>query len=110
MEPVAIGADLYNQSLTGTVTKTLNSRATDSDHIPCVIKACSLTTGWTDTGTCPKVLILDHHPADSRTDIADDQNTIQTLTSRMGTGGGNVPLIAEPITFDADSGKDGGGV
>lgn len=103
MEPVAIGADLYNQSLTGTVAKTLNSRATDSDHIPCVIevigadiynlaltgdKACSLTRGgWTSTGTCPKVLILDHHPADSRTDIADDQNTIQTLTSRMGTGG-----------------------
>ena len=48
-----------------------------------------------------RAIILDHHPADSRTDIADDQNTIQTLTSRMGTGGGNVPLIAEPITYDA---------
>lgn len=116
-KPIAIGADLYNQNLTGTVAKTLNSRATDSDHIPCVIevigadiynlaltgdKACSLTSeGWTSTGTCPKVLILDHHPNDSRTGIAEDQQAVQTLTSRMGTGGGNVPLIAEPITYDA---------
>lgn len=72
MEPVAIGADLYNQSLTGTVAKTLNSRATDSDHIPCVIevigadiynlaltgdKACSLTRGGVDKyGNLPKSL------------------------------------------------------
>lgn len=100
----AIGFDAYNQCLTGRVAKTLNNRATDSDHLPCVIevigadiynlaltgdKACSLTSeGWTSTGTCPKVLILDHHPNDSRTDIAEDQQAIQTLTSRMGTGGG----------------------
>lgn len=107
----AIGFDAYNQCLTGRVAKTLNSRATDSDHLPCVVevigvdiynlaltrdKACSLTSeGWTSTGTCPKVLILDHHPNDSRTDIAEDQQAIQTLTSRMGTGGGNVPMILE---------------
>lgn len=33
----AIGVDLYNQSLTGGVSKTLNSIATDSDHVPCVL-------------------------------------------------------------------------
>lgn len=38
-------------------------------------------------------IVLDHHPNDSRTDIAHDQKTVQTLTSRTGTGGGNVPLI-----------------
>lgn len=32
-----IGVDLYNQNLTGGVSKTLNSIATDSDHIPCVL-------------------------------------------------------------------------
>ena len=40
-------------------------------------------------------IVLDHHPMDSRTDIAQDQNTMQTLHHRMGTGGGNVPLIME---------------
>lgn len=40
-----------------------------------------------------EAIIIEHHPNDSRTGIAKDQSTIQTLTSRMGTGGGNVPLI-----------------
>lgn len=34
---VAIGVDLYNQSLTGTVSKTMNSIRSDSDHVPCVL-------------------------------------------------------------------------
>ena len=38
-------------------------------------------------------IVLDHHPMDSRTDIAHDQNTMQTLARNMGAGGGNVPLI-----------------
>lgn len=60
---------------------TVRSINADTDHIPCVI-------------------ILDHHPADSRTDVAEDQKTVQTLTSRMGTGGGNVPMILEPIVLE----------
>lgn len=32
-----IGLDLYNQSLTGLVAKTLSNKATDADHIPCVL-------------------------------------------------------------------------
>ena len=35
----------------------------------------------------PIVLILDHHPNDSRIKIKDD-DICQSLTSRMGTGGG----------------------
>lgn len=31
-----VGVDLYNQCLTG-VFKTLNNRATDADHVPCVL-------------------------------------------------------------------------
>lgn len=31
-----VGIDFYNQSLTGDVAKSLNSIATDSDHVPCV--------------------------------------------------------------------------
>ena len=74
---------------------TLRALKSDNEHIPCVI-------------------IIDHHPNDSRTKIAEDQNNCQakknrlaigvnldvrmglkltgnvavTLTSRMGTGGG----------------------
>ena len=33
----AIGVDLYNQSLTGKVAKTLNAIKSDADHVPCVI-------------------------------------------------------------------------
>lgn len=34
-----MGIDLYNQSVTGNVSKTLNSIATDSDHVPCVTRS-----------------------------------------------------------------------
>lgn len=38
--------------------------------------------------------VVENHPADSRVDLSKD-DTVQTLTSRMGTGGGNVPLILD---------------
>ena len=40
------------------------------------------------------VYAVENHPADSRVNI-DDSGKVQTLTSRMGTGGGNVPLVME---------------
>jgi DNA (cytosine-5)-methyltransferase 1 len=39
---------------------------------------------------------VENHPADSRVNI-DESGTVQTLTSRMGTGGGNVPMVIEPF-------------
>lgn len=65
-----IGVDLYNQCLTGNKAKTLNAIKSDADHVP---------------------VVLESHPNDSRVKI-DDSGSIQTLTSRMGTGGGNVPI------------------
>ena len=44
------------------------------------------------------VYSVENHPADSRVDI-DDTGKVQTLTSRMGTGGGNVPMVMEPTVF-----------
>ena len=41
------------------------------------------------------VYSIENHPADSRVNI-DESGKVQTLTSRMGTGGGNVPMIMEP--------------
>ena len=42
---------------------------------------------------------LEYHPADSRIRIA-ECDVSQTLNSRMGTGGGNVPLIL--VIYDED--------
>ncbi len=42
---------------------------------------------------------IENHPADSRVDI-DESGKVQTLTSRMGTGGGNVPMVLEPVGYE----------
>ena len=39
---------------------------------------------------------VENHPADSRVNI-DESGKVQCLTSRMGTGGGNVPMVMEPV-------------
>ena len=39
-------------------------------------------------------VLIDNHPADSRVSLAKD-DVCQTLSARMGTGGGNVPLVLE---------------
>ena len=73
---VCYGVDAYNQTLTGDKAKTLNSAASDADHIPCTVYS------------------VENHPADSRVNL-DESGKVQTLTSRMGTGGGNVPMVME---------------
>lgn len=45
---------------------------------------CTLTTS--------EYVNIENHPCDSRIRLTDD-DVVQTLSSRMGTGGGNVPLI-----------------
>ena len=39
-------------------------------------------------------VIVENHPNDSRVKISED-GVVQTLSSRMGTGGGNVPMVME---------------
>ena len=51
------------------------------------------------SGSARCVLVLEHHPNDSRLKIAED-DVCQTLNKRMGTGGGNVPLVM--VTDDKD--------
>ena len=59
-------------------------------------------------GVVPAALSVENHPTDGRVKIRED-DTCQTLCSRAGTGGNNVPLVAEPITLKIRSGCDGGG-
>jgi len=48
---------------------------------------------------------IENHPADSRVKI-DDSGQIQTLTGRMGTGGGNVPLVMNERQYALTVGED----
>ena len=41
---------------------------------------------------------VENHPADSRVNV-DYSGKVQCLTSRMGTGGGNVPMVLEPKVY-----------
>lgn len=51
-------------------------------------------------GVVPAAMAVENHPTDSRVKISED-GKVQTLCSRMGTGGNNVPLVAEvePVVF-----------
>ena len=66
--------------------------------------ACNVQEGQAPTLTCthggePAICYsIENHPADSRVDI-DDSGKVQTLTSRMGTGGGNVPMVMEKAVY-----------
>ena len=55
-----------------------------------------------------QVYSIENHPNDSRVKIRDD-NKVQTLSSRMGTGGGNVPMDMYAIENDITPKIDGNG-
>ena len=94
-------------------------RAEHHGHPPCVLDAAGFCTEHSAdsrgigfeteraptlrAGVVPAAIALESHPIDSRIKISDD-GTIQTLTSRMGTGGMNVPLVMK-----IRSGCEGGG-
>lgn len=70
--PAGVGTDGYNGAVSE-VAATLGVN-------------CGMSTGRNG------VMVLENHPADSRVTVSDD-GKVQTLTSRMGTGGNNVPLV-----------------
>lgn len=102
--------------VTEKVTSTLRAEA---HHPPCVMESAgfctehsakSRTIGYEEecsptlrAGVVPAAVALENHPTDSRVKLSEDGN-VQTLTSRMGTGGNNVPLVMK-----IRSGCEGGG-
>ena len=102
--------------VTDDVTTTLRAEA---HHPPCILESAGFCTehssksrsiGYEEetsptlrAGVVPAAVALENHPTDSRVKIAED-GKVQTLTSRMGTGGGNVPLVMK-----IRSGCEGGG-
>ena len=102
-------------------------RAQSHGHPPCVLESAGFCTehsadsrgiGYGEelsptlrAGTVPAAVALENHPTDSRVKMSED-NMVQTLTSRMGTGGGNVPLVmdaATPKTLKIRAGGGNGG-
>ena len=102
-------------------------RAQSHGHPPCVLESAGFCTehsadsrgiGYEEetsptlrAGTVPAAVALENHPTDSRVKVSED-NVVQTLTSRMGTGGGNVPLVmdaATPKTLKIRAGGGNGG-
>lgn len=63
-------------------------------------------------GAVPAAIALENHPTDSRVKIS-REDISQTLTERMGTGGGNIPLVMNQAlpsqTLKIRSGCEGGG-
>ena len=86
-----IGFDDYNFEITGDKTCTLRSGASGG--------ACGVSVGQ-------PVYSVENHPADSRVNL-DESGKVQTLTSRMGTGGGNVPMVMEVLGLDRASFNQG---
>ena len=86
-------------------------RAEMHGNVPCVMESAGFCTehsaksrsiGFEEevsptlrAGVTPAcVYSVENHPADSRVNL-DESGKVQTLTSRMGTGGGNVPMVME---------------
>lgn len=101
------------------VTATL--RAENHGHPPCVMESAGFCTehsanarsiGYEEetaptlrAGTVPAAVALENHPHDSRIKLSED-GMVQTLNSRMGTGGNNVPLLLKICSGCEYGGKD----
>ena len=101
-----------SQDVTGTL------RAEEHGHQPCVLEAAGFciehsanarSIGYEEersptlrAGVVPAAIALENHPADSRVKISED-GKVQTLTSRCGTGGGNVPMVMDAVENSVES-------
>ena len=120
----ALGIDGYNAAVTDDTAATLGVNCGMSTGRNGVLQAAGFSTehsakarsiGYEEevsptlrAGVVPAALSVENHPTDGRVKIREDE-TCQTLCSRAGTGGNNVPLVAEPITLKIRAGCSGGG-
>jgi len=58
----------------------------------------AFTIGTTQDRQIAQPIVYENHPADSR--VKEMGETCQTVSARFGTGGGNVPLVQQPIAVD----------
>ena len=115
--------DQGGQRIDVSADKSATLRA-EAHHPPCVMQSSGFCTehsaksrsvGYEEersptlrAGVVPGVAI-ENHPTDGRCKVSED-GKVQTLTSRMGTGGMNTPLVLDtPKTLKIRSGCEGGG-
>ena len=94
-----------------TEEKSLALVAQDHGNHPAVLQAAGFSTehsakarsiGYEEevsptlrAGVVPAAMAIESNPTDSRVKIS-EEGVVQTLTRRMGTGGNNTPLVAQP--------------
>lgn len=101
-----------SENVTGTL------RAQEHGHQPIVFEPGAVSSvgghAWSgeptgalraDMGDNQFAVAIENHPADSRVKI-DESGVVQTLSSRMGTGGGNVPLVMNERQYVLTVGED----
>jgi DNA (cytosine-5)-methyltransferase 1 len=114
-EPVRVLNDQGGACMSVTEELVATLRVQEHGHQPIVFEpgAASRLGGHSDEGLSGTLradmgdnqlaVVIENHPTDSRVTLG-TSGKVQTLTSRMGTGGGNVPL-----TLKIRSGCEGGG-
>jgi DNA (cytosine-5)-methyltransferase 1 len=81
-----IGVDLYNQSITGDTFQTVSTRIN-----------ASTTGGVMEFSAFAQPLYYESHPNDSR--VNGPKDVADTVSARYGTGGGNTPLVQQPMAI-----------
>lgn len=75
--PIVCGVDAFNQDITGNKSKSLNSAATDSDHVPCVMESKA----------------IESHAQDARYKIGDINQTLGANMEHDAANGGLVYAV-----------------
>lgn len=70
----------------------MDSQGKKAGKGPLVAEEISNTLGTHQDQYLFQPITIENHPNDSRVSL-DDSGKVQTLTGRMGTGGGNTPLV-----------------
>jgi DNA (cytosine-5)-methyltransferase 1 len=116
-----LGADQYNAVILGDSVSTLGVNCGMSHGRQCVLEPITFEPGIASregghiyegvSGTLRanawdnQMATAENHPGDSRVGINED-GKVQTLKSRMGTGGGNVPMVLALDRASFNQGKN----
>jgi DNA (cytosine-5)-methyltransferase 1 len=69
------------------------------DNVSGTIKASGgVAGGGSETFLAQPVAVYENHPADSR--VKEMGEVCSTVVSRWGTGGGNLPMVSQPVAFN----------
>lgn len=101
----SVGVDGYNGDLTGDKSITLRAGKSDQDHVGCIAVYCrahgqanaETFANCSPTLSCnhEQPIVFESHSQDAR--YTQQENTSPACTAQWGTGGNNMPLVAEHL-------------